>query len=95
MDPAPTLNLTNIKQRIEADDADLSGSTFTNVRLFRAKFHDVNLAEGAISNANLSGLRISNANLAGASIVDSATNGMTINGIAVSDLLAAYRLADH
>src|ERR1700735_524427 len=95
MDPVPTLNLINIKQRIDADDADLSGSTFTNVRLSGAKFQDVNLAEGVISNANLSGLRISNANLAGASIVDSATHGMTINGIAVSDLLAAYRLTDH
>jgi uncharacterized protein YjbI with pentapeptide repeats len=89
-----TLKLTNIKRRIEAVDADLSGSTFTDVYFSRAKFNDVNLTDGTISNANLSGLRISNANLAGASIVDSATNGMTIDGIPVSDLLAAYRLTD-
>jgi uncharacterized protein YjbI with pentapeptide repeats len=93
-EPGSALKLTNIKRPIDAVDADLSGSTFTDVRLSGAKFNDVNLMGCAISHANLSGLRISNANLAGASIVDSATNGMTIDGIAVSDLLAAYRLRD-
>jgi uncharacterized protein YjbI with pentapeptide repeats len=55
------IKLERIKRRVEAADADLSGSTFTDV------------------------------NLAGAAIVQCATDGMTINGIALSDLLAAYQ----
>jgi hypothetical protein len=40
---------------------------------------------------NLAGLKITNANLAGASISQGRMEGMTIEGILVSDLLAAYR----
>jgi uncharacterized protein YjbI with pentapeptide repeats len=98
------IQLIGINQKLDADDADLSGSTFRNVRLCDATFIDVNLSHAAISNANLSGaslknanlsgLRISNANLSGASIVDSLTDGMTINGIPVAALLAAYNAAN-
>jgi uncharacterized protein YjbI with pentapeptide repeats len=45
------------------------------------KLHDVNLA----------GLKIVHANLAGASITQGRIEGMTIEGILVSDLLAVYR----
>jgi uncharacterized protein YjbI with pentapeptide repeats len=93
MDTAETIKLTSTKQRVEAVDADMSGSTFTDVRLAGAKFSDVNLEGVMIDDANLSGLRISNADMRGASIVESLTDGMTINGIAVSDLLKAYRAA--
>jgi uncharacterized protein YjbI with pentapeptide repeats len=98
-----TLKLAQIKQRIEAGDADMSGSTFTDVSLSAAKFNGVNLAGATIGDANmaglrvhdasLSGLRISNAALTRASIVESAMDGMTIDGIAVADLVAAYRAA--
>jgi uncharacterized protein YjbI with pentapeptide repeats len=77
------LELKTIRQQIQAIDADLSGSTFTNV----------NLRGTAIDDANLSNLRISDANLTGASIVDSNLEGMTINGIAVKELLSVYRAA--
>jgi len=94
MDPESPLKLIHTKQCIEAIDADLSGSTFTDVNLAGVKLNDVNLTNTAISNANMTGLRVNNANLAGASIVDCVTKGMTIDGVAVSDLFAAYRLAD-
>ena len=54
------------------------------------RFTDVNLAGATIHDANLSGLRISQADLSGACIIESLTDGMTINGIALADLLAAY-----
>jgi uncharacterized protein YjbI with pentapeptide repeats len=91
METEQTLKLTGTKQRLEATDTDMSGSTFTDVRLSDSKFDDVNLTGTTINNANLSAIRISNANLAGASITESSMEGMTIDGIAVSDLLAAYR----
>ncbi len=86
-----TLKLDHSTQRIEATDTNLSGSTFTDVNLTDAAFTDVNLSNTTISDANLSGLQIRNANLRNASIADSLTDGMTINGIPVTDLLAAYR----
>src|ERR1700722_5145983 len=93
MDTESPLQLNDVKRRIEAIDADLSGSTFEEVAFTGATWNDVSMICATISNANLTGLRIINANLTGASLEDCAANGMTINGIAVSDLLAAYRLA--
>ena len=103
MNSEQTIKLHQIKRQIEAVDTDISGSTFTDVKLSGAVFKNVNLAQAAIidanmsgwsvRNANLSGLRISQADLTNASIVESLTSGMTIDGILVADLMAAYRLA--
>lgn len=78
-------------RRVDANDSDMSGSTFINVNLASAVFDDVNLTGTTLNNVNLSGLRISYANLKGASIVQSLTDGMTINGISVTELLACYQ----
>jgi uncharacterized protein YjbI with pentapeptide repeats len=78
-------------QQIEAVDADLSGSTFTDVNLTNAKFGDVNLAGATIHNAKLVGLSIRNADLRGASIAESTMKGMTIDGIDVAELFAVYK----
>jgi uncharacterized protein YjbI with pentapeptide repeats len=86
-----SMKLERTKQRVEATDVDMSGSTFNDVNLAGAAFNDVNLAGTTIHDANLSRVRISKADLRGASIVDSQTDGMIIEGIAVADLLAAYR----
>lgn len=96
-----TVKVEHTRQRMEVMDVDMSGSTFTDVNLSGTAFTDVNLAGTAfadvnlagasISDANLSKLRISEANLAGASIVDSMTDEMTINGVSVKELFAAYR----
>ena len=44
-----------------------------------------------VHHVNLSGLKIDRANLAGASIVNSRLDGMTIDGIEVTELLALGR----
>jgi len=93
METEQTLKLERTKQRVQGTDVDMSGSTFTDVNLSAATFEDVNLAGTSITDANLSGVRIQQANLTGASVVDSLTDGMTIEGIAVADLIAAYRAA--
>jgi uncharacterized protein YjbI with pentapeptide repeats len=87
------MKLERTKQRVEASDVDMSGSTFNDVNLAGSAFNDVNLAGTTIHDANLSRVRISKADLRDASIIDSQTDGMTINGIAIADLLAAYRAA--
>ncbi len=83
------------------DDVNMSGSTvgnvnlagcsFRNVNMSGATFEDANLSGWKLHDVNLAGLKIVKANLAGASITQGRTEGMTIEGILVSDLLAAYR----
>jgi uncharacterized protein YjbI with pentapeptide repeats len=83
------------------DDVNMSGSTVGNVNLAGCSFKDVNMSGAVfddcnlsgwkIHNVNLGGLKIAKANLAGAAIMQGRMEGMTIDGILVSDLLAAYR----
>jgi uncharacterized protein YjbI with pentapeptide repeats len=44
-----------------------------------------------VHHVNLSGLKVDRANLAGASIVNSRLDGMTIDGIGVTELMAAWK----
>jgi len=81
MPAAEALQLIHTRQRLDVNDADLSGSSFVNVKLANAAFEDINLSRTTIHNVNLSHVIITDAN----------TEGMTINGILVSDLQAAYR----
>ena len=87
------LKLHKMKSKIEATVANLSGSTFNDVNLAGADFRDVNLSGAKLEDVNLSHLHIRDANLSHASISDSLLKGMTIDGIAVTELLAAYRAA--
>jgi uncharacterized protein YjbI with pentapeptide repeats len=101
MDAGETIQLSGTKRLVQAENTDLSGSSFTDVNLCRATFNDVNFAGAhfedanlsgwTVRNANFSGLMISKADLRGASIVDCLTTGMTIDGIAVAEMMAAYR----
>jgi len=101
MDTEQRIEVNGTKRLVKAEDADLSGSSFTDVNLSGATFKNVNFAGAHFEDANLSGwnvrnanfarLRINKADLRGASIADSLTAGMTIDGIAVADLQAAYR----
>jgi uncharacterized protein YjbI with pentapeptide repeats len=101
MDAGETIQVNGAKRLVKAEDADLSGSSFTDVNLsgatFKnvnfagAQFEDANLAGWSVRNVNLAGLKMNNADLRGASIVDSLTSGMTIDGIELAELLAAHR----
>jgi uncharacterized protein YjbI with pentapeptide repeats len=81
MPTAETLQLIHTRQRLEVNDADLSASSFVNVKLANATFDNINLSGATLNNACLSGVAITDAN----------TTGMTIEGVLVSDLQAAYR----
>jgi uncharacterized protein YjbI with pentapeptide repeats len=77
------MDLHEKKQRLDVKKSDVSGSSFD----------DVNMSGWRVNYVNLSGLRVTKANLAGASITESHYEGMTINGIAVTDMMAAYKAA--
>jgi uncharacterized protein YjbI with pentapeptide repeats len=91
MSTLPTIALHNVAQRVDADDANLTGSRFHNVRLADARFIDVNLSGAGFEDVTLAGATSNNANLSRVAITDCRLDGMTIEGIAVADLLAAYR----
>jgi uncharacterized protein YjbI with pentapeptide repeats len=69
----------------------LSGLTFDDVGLRAAQFRNVDLSDAIIENVNLAGLRVDNVNLSGASFADCTLTGMTIDGVLVTELFAAYR----
>ena len=101
MNADETIEVHGTKRWVKAEDADLSGSTFTDVNLYRATFKNVNFAGAQFEDVNLSGWKVRNANIAGidihradlrgASITDCLVVGMTIDGVPVTELMAAYR----
>src|SRR5262249_46748889 len=89
----PAMKLKDVKERLEVDHCDLSGSSFHDVNLSGTSYDDINMSGWRIENVNLAGLKLSQANLAGAAIKDCRLEGMTIEGILVTELLATYRAA--
>jgi uncharacterized protein YjbI with pentapeptide repeats len=70
------------KSRFAVDDVNLAGASFNNVNLAQARFTDINLSGAFFDNINFTNAVIGkNCNV----------TGMTIAGIAVEELLAAYR----
>lgn len=63
------------------NDTNLARASFDDVNLGAATFNNINLQDATFDNINFSNVKISNANL----------SGMSIDGILVSDLLAAYK----
>lgn len=75
------MKLHQVRERLDAQDADLSGSCFDDVNLQQAVFNNINLREARFSDVNLTRVTIENANL----------SHMTILGVPVAELFAAWR----
>ena len=101
MTTVETINLQKVTKRLEVRTCCLAGSSFVDVNLSGVSFDDINFSGANIRNANMSDwvihdanlarLKISSADLRDASIAHCLTEGMTVDGIAVSELMAAYR----
>ncbi len=73
-------------------DADLSAAAFRDVSLRDAAFENANMAGTKFTDINLAGARLDNINLAGVEITRNCNfKGMTIAGVSVEELFAAYR----
>jgi hypothetical protein len=71
-----------LKPRFAVDDVNLAGASFNNVSLAQARFTDINLSGSFFDNIDFTNAAVAkNCNF----------TGMSIAGIAVSELLAAYR----
>ena len=94
------MKLHRVTEKLDVNDADLSGSVFNDANLSGASFNqinfsgasfnDFNLSGWKVNDVNLSGTKISNANLSGCVIENCRLTGMVINGVEVSDLFEAF-----
>jgi uncharacterized protein YjbI with pentapeptide repeats len=74
------MRIHHTRDVIDARDAGLASSVFD----------DVNLAGSTFTNVNLSGARFRDIDLSHVEIAESCVEGMRINGILVTEMLAAY-----
>ncbi len=72
-------------------DTNLAGAVFNDINLEASRFTDINLSKAAFDDINLSHTTIRHANLSHVAISEACYEGMTIDGIAVTDLLGAWR----
>jgi uncharacterized protein YjbI with pentapeptide repeats len=74
-------------------DVNLSGASFEFVNMCGWRTHDVNFTGLNAETCNLAGSRFRNCNFVGVTVEGGQREGFTIDGIAVSDLLACYHAA--
>lgn len=75
------MRISNTTEPLHAENANLSGSTFSDVNLEGAAFSDVKLTGTRIENACLGGVRIRDASLKGLAIEDCDLTDMTMGGL--------------
>ena len=85
------MEIQDTKETLQARNADLSRSEFTDVNLQGARFTDVNLSKATFTDINFSGARFSNLNLTNVEIDACDTTGMKFRGVLVADLFDAYK----
>jgi uncharacterized protein YjbI with pentapeptide repeats len=83
-------NITGIGKHL-ARNANLAGSEFSKVNLRGAVFNDVNLAASVFKNKNISDAKQTDLNLSRVAIADCILDGMTTEGIDVSEAILIYR----
>ena len=89
------MKIHDTKETLLVTNADLSGSSFTDVNLREAQFTDVNLSKAKFADINLSEATFSRVNLTNVEITDCNISGMKIKGILVSELLKSYKQHKH
>jgi len=75
---------------LEFESTSLSEAHFNDVDLRSSRFADVNLADASFSNVSLTGAKFDDVNFGNVAITDANLEGMTIDGILVSELFRAY-----
>jgi catechol 2,3-dioxygenase-like lactoylglutathione lyase family enzyme len=88
------MDLFNVQEPVSVQGADIAKSSFVNAKLAQCRFDDVDLQGTTFTNVNLSGVALTNVNLTGASIANANLTRMTVNGIAIDDMMRAYRMQE-
>jgi uncharacterized protein YjbI with pentapeptide repeats len=87
------MNIASSAEAIHASDSNLSGSSFRDVNLSDAEFTNARCHRLQMRDVDLSASLIANGNLGRVRIEDCNVDGMSIDGVLVSDMLAAYLAA--
>lgn len=88
---AGTEEMCGLRRRLVADDVDLSGSQFSNVKLEGVDFQNVNMRASRFSDVALAGAAFSNVDLSDVSISSANTSGLTVDGVLLSEMIRAYQ----
>ena len=75
------IKVKNTQVKLEVNEADINGSTFTSAMLKDCLFREVMMVGARIIDANLSSVAIKDCNI----------KGLTIDGVDISKLLEEYR----
>ncbi|MGO6984794.1 pentapeptide repeat-containing protein [Rhizobium leguminosarum] len=95
------IKLHRTTQRLDVNDADLSGSRFNDANLSGisfnqinfsgAKFNDSNMTGWYVNDVNLSGSRFQNINLSGVAFSNCRIPGAMLDGVPLEEIVEAYR----
>jgi uncharacterized protein YjbI with pentapeptide repeats len=86
-----TIKLGDCEHIIEVRDANLEGSSFVDVSLAGVVISESSLERARFKNVHLDGAVFEGVSLVGVVINNADCQRMTIDGIAVTDLLQAWR----
>jgi uncharacterized protein YjbI with pentapeptide repeats len=96
-----SMKLHRVTEKLDVNDADLSGSqfndanlsgtTFNQINFSGARFNDSNLTGWQVNDVNLSGSVFQNLNLSGAVLNNCRLTGVTIDGVPLDEMIAAWR----
>ena len=84
------MEIRETTQPLTASHSCLTGSTFSDVNLGETRFENVRLFGATFRDACLGNVTIEDASLENLATRDCNLTGMTINGIAVTELLRVY-----
>ena len=87
------MELRDVTEKLRVERSCLHGSSFDDVNLKEAMFTNVTLEGASFSNLCMKNAVIEDGGLSGLAIRECDLTGMTINGILVTDLIAAYQAA--
>lgn len=95
------MKLHRTTERLDVNDADLSGSRFNDANLSGtsfnqinfsgARFNDSNMTGWLVNDVNLSGSRFQYINLSGVAFSNCRIPGATLDGVPLDEIVEAYR----
>jgi hypothetical protein len=85
------MEIRNASHRLTVENADLSGSSFQDVKLAQGTYRNCDQSQSKFEDITLRGSTLHNVDLTGVEIHDCNLSGMKIDGVLIADALEAYR----
>ena len=85
------MKLHQVTEKLDVNDADLSGSQFNDDNLSGSTFKRINFAGARFDGSNMTGWHVNDVNLSGAALTNCRLTGVTTDGVALEAMIALYR----